>query len=181
MLFRQFYYCANMSTIRTLYLTFIRPHLEYANQVWDPYLVKDCKMLEDVQKFACKVCLKSWNTTYDEMLDSLKCPKLEQRRKALKLCFMHKLVEANAPVLVPLVPRSCVYSTRHTHSRQLSNLSGHTAQYLNSFFPNTISLWSIDVVSSSFHSDVCSDWPRFSCLNSFVSSDSVVSAGSVVV
>ena len=66
MLFRQFYNCADTPTIRTLYLTLIRPHLEYANQVWDPYLVKDCKLLEDVQKFACKVCLKSWNTTYDQ-------------------------------------------------------------------------------------------------------------------
>ena len=153
MLFRQFYNCADTSTIRTLYLTLIRPHLEYANQVWDPYLVKDCKLLEDVQKFACKVCLKSWNTTYDEMLDTLNIPKLEQRRKALKLCFMHKLVGTNAPVLVPLVPRPCVYTTRYTHSKQLSSLSGHTAQYLNSFFPNTITSWnklSSDVVSSPF-------------------------------
>ena len=125
---------ADTSTIRTLYLTFIRPHLEYANQVWDPYLVKDCKLLEDVQKFACKVCLKSWNTTYDEILDTLNIPKLEQRRKVLKLCFMHKLLGTNAPVLVPLVPWSCVYTTQYTHSKQLSSLSGHTAQYLNSVF-----------------------------------------------
>ncbi len=134
LLFRQFYNCADTSTIRALYLTLIRPHLKYANQVWDPYLVKDCKLLEDVQRFACKVCLKSWNTTYDEMLDTLNIPKLEQRRKALKLCFMHKLVGTNAPVLVPLFPRPCVYTTRYTHSKQLSSLSGHTAQYLNSFF-----------------------------------------------
>ena len=133
-MFRQFYNCADTSTIRALYLTLIRPHLKYANQVWDPYLVKDCKLLEDVQRFACKVCLKSWNTTYDEMLDTLNIPKLEQRRKALKLCFMHKLVGTNAPVLVPLFPRPCVYTTRYTHSKQLSSLSGHTAQYLNSFF-----------------------------------------------
>ena len=87
------------------------------------------------------------------MLDTLQIPKLEQRRKALKLCFMHKLVEPNAPILVPLIPRSSLYDTRYTHSKQLSNLSGHTAQYLNSFFPNTISLWnklSSDVVSSSY-------------------------------
>ena len=54
-LFRQFYKCADTSTIRTLYLTLIRPHLEYAIQIWDPYLIKDCKfaLLEDVLKFSC--------------------------------------------------------------------------------------------------------------------------------
>ena len=153
MLFRQFYGCADTSTIRTLYLTLIRPHLEYANQVWDPHLAKDCKMLEDVQKFACKVCLKTWNTTYDEMLDTLNFQKLEQRRKALKLCLMYKLVETNAPVPVPLTTRPCLHDTRRTHSKQLSSLSGHTAQFFNSFFPNTINLWnklSIEEVSSPY-------------------------------
>ena len=118
MLFRQFYTCADSSTIRTLYLTLIRPHLEYANQVWDPYLVKDCKLLENVQKFACKVCLKSWTVAYDEMLHTLKIPKLEHRKKALNLCLMHKLVQTNAPVLAPLIPRSCSYFTRFSHSNK---------------------------------------------------------------
>ena len=30
------------------------------------------------------------------MLDTLNIPKLKQRRKALKMCFMHKLVGTNA-------------------------------------------------------------------------------------
>lgn len=94
-LFWQFYKCADTSTIRTLYLTLIRPHLEYAIQIWDPYLIKDCKLalLEDVQKFACKVYLKSWNTMYDEMLDTLIIPKLEQRSKVLELCLCTNLLK----------------------------------------------------------------------------------------
>ena len=35
-----------------LYKAFIRPHLEYAPQVWDSYLVKDIENLEKCQKFA---------------------------------------------------------------------------------------------------------------------------------
>ena len=153
MMFRQFYSCADTSTIRTLYLSQIRPHLEYANQIWDPHLVKDRKLLEDVQKFACKVCLKKWDTTYDEMLGTLNMPMLEQRRKALKLCLMYKLVEYETPKVVTLNPRLCLYDTRYNHSKQLSSLSGHTSQYLNSFFPSTINLWnelSSDVVSLPF-------------------------------
>ena len=129
MLFRQFYHCAESSTIRTLYLTLIRPHLEYASDVWDPYLIKDCKLLEDVQKFDCKVCLKCWDTDYDEMLTELKIPRLDARRKALKLCILYKIL--NNPSTFPTAPlgyRYCPYTTRSTHSQQLCNLNGHTAQ-----------------------------------------------------
>ena len=51
LLFRQFYHYAEPSTIKTLDLTLIRPNLEYASTIWDPYLIKDRKLLEDVQKF----------------------------------------------------------------------------------------------------------------------------------
>ena len=53
LLFWQFYRCADTDTIRKLYIAIIRPHLEYASQVWDPYLQKDQQTLENIQKFAC--------------------------------------------------------------------------------------------------------------------------------
>ena len=34
----------------TLYKAFVRPHLEYAPQVWDPHLIKDVELLERTQK-----------------------------------------------------------------------------------------------------------------------------------
>ena len=86
LLFRQFYNYADLSTIRILYLTLIRPNLEYASEVWDPYLTRDQSLLENVQKFACKVCLKDWQKEYDELLDTLRIPRLETRQKALRLC-----------------------------------------------------------------------------------------------
>ena len=70
-----------------LYLTLVRPHFEYANQVRNPLFINDLKLLEDVQIFAYKVCQKNWNMPYDEMLDTLNMPKLEQKRKGLNLCF----------------------------------------------------------------------------------------------
>ena len=53
LLFQQFYKCADMEIIRQLYIAIVRPHLEYASQVWDLYLLKHQQTLEDVQKFAC--------------------------------------------------------------------------------------------------------------------------------
>ena len=68
LLFRQFYRYADTDTIRKLYIAIIRPHLKYASQVWDPYLQKDQQTLENIQKFACRVCLKRW---YPAMLRTL--------------------------------------------------------------------------------------------------------------
>ena len=56
LLFQQFYNSADPSTIRLLYLT---PDL-YSNMLVNPYLIRDRSLLqENIQKFACKVCLKT--------------------------------------------------------------------------------------------------------------------------
>ena len=42
-------------------VSLVHPHLEYADQIWDPYTAKDCELLESVQRFAGRVCLISWD------------------------------------------------------------------------------------------------------------------------
>ena len=114
-------------------------------------LIKDRNLLENVQKFACKVCVKNWRTEYDEMLDTLRIPRLETRRKVLRLCQLYKLIENNSNLhLIPSNQRSHTYATRHTHPRQIWNIPGHSSQFLNSFFPRTINEWNTltpDIVS----------------------------------
>ena len=92
MLYRKFSTWADTDTLRCLYLTCIRPHLEYACQLWDPYTTEGIHSLESVQKFACKVCLKQWNMDYDSMLKLLGIPLLATRRKYLKLTTMYNIV-----------------------------------------------------------------------------------------
>ena len=54
--------------------------LEYASQVWDPYLQKDIKLLEGVQKFALRVCTKNYDNSYEDLLDTFQLPELSTRR-----------------------------------------------------------------------------------------------------
>ena len=53
--------------------------MEYACQVWDPYLVKDKKAIEGIQKFAVKVVTSRWDSTYDELMQLVDLKPLEER------------------------------------------------------------------------------------------------------
>ena len=53
LLFRKYSNWADTNTLKNIYVTCIRPHLEYACQLWDPYTSESINILEGVQKFAC--------------------------------------------------------------------------------------------------------------------------------
>ena len=59
-----------------MYKLLVRPHLEYAAPVWSPHLVKDITSLENVQKFALRMCHKNWDAGYQELLDLSTLPTL---------------------------------------------------------------------------------------------------------
>ena len=77
---------------RQLYLSLVRPHLEYAAPVWSPYLHKDINMLERTQQFASKMCTKIRDSSYNELLERLHLPTLAQHRLHLSLCFMYRTI-----------------------------------------------------------------------------------------
>ena len=52
--------------MKTLYCTYVRPHLEFAIQAWCPYFIKDIKELEDVQKRATKLIPELRHLRYKE-------------------------------------------------------------------------------------------------------------------
>ena len=79
-------------TLFNLYVTLVRPHLEYACEVWSPHLQKDIKKLEQVQKFGLRMCTKRWNADYIELLSLFNIPTLGDRRLYLSLCTMYKII-----------------------------------------------------------------------------------------
>ena len=141
MLYRKFSTWADTDTLRCLYLTCIRPHLEYACQLWDPYTTEGIHSLESVQKFACKVCLKQWNMDYDSMLKLLGIPLLATRRKYLKLTTMYNIVH-NSYFFPPaiFVQHNFPYSSYHLNSNFIRPFA--RTQYLySSFIPSVITAW----------------------------------------
>ena len=141
-LYRKFYPSANTSSLLQLYLAYIRPHLEYAVPVWDPYQQGLINSLERVQKFALKVCTKNWSSGYESLLQSCNLPTLASRRHYLKLRLLYQVVNGhlNFPT-APVVPRNLSRSLRNTSTLAFERPVTRTNAHQSSFFPHTIALW----------------------------------------
>ena len=74
-----------------LYKALVRPHLEYANPVWSPYLVKDIKRIESVQRQFTKKITGLRSLKYEDRLKKLKLPSLVYRRKRGDMIECYKL------------------------------------------------------------------------------------------
>ena len=66
--------------VRTLFSTYVRPHLEYAVSVWSPYSQSHIDRIERVQFRATRLIHSLKSLTYEDRLVALNLPKLEDRR-----------------------------------------------------------------------------------------------------
>ena len=143
-----------------LYTTLVRPHLEYAAPVWDPYLVKDINQLEDTQKFALKICTKRWNYNYTNLLQLANLPALVNRRSYLKLCSLFKIVKGLSYFPPDMIKERVSYPYFYTGPPLLFCPFARTNSYKFSFIPSSVSLWNnlpTDALSSE---SVCTFLPN---------------------
>jgi hypothetical protein len=66
--------------VKQLYTSLVRPHLEYANIVWHPFLRKDVEHLEAVQHRATRLAPELKKLSYEQRLQRMELPTLEYRR-----------------------------------------------------------------------------------------------------
>ena len=81
----------SIQTLLKVYLSFIRPCLEYSSAVWNPHFkkLKDIESIENVQKFALRVYLKSFDMDYTDLLRNAA---LQLRRQRDCPCHLYKMV-----------------------------------------------------------------------------------------
>ena len=75
-----------------LYKALVRPHLEYANQVWSPRLAKHVTLIENVQRRATKLVPGLADLEYEDRLRKLKLPTLAYRRLRGDLIEVYKIM-----------------------------------------------------------------------------------------
>ena len=98
-------------------------------------------MLENVEKFGCRLAAHHWDASYQELLELFELQPLEQRRLHLKLGLMFKIIHKLC--YFPNVPpiRDDLPSLRGVRSLPLDPPFAHTNAYKYSFFPHTMSAW----------------------------------------
>ena len=77
---------------RMLYVSLVRPHLDYASVVWNPHLLKDIRALEAVQRRATRMVPQFGTMTYVERLTFLNLPSLYYRRRRMDMIITYKII-----------------------------------------------------------------------------------------
>ena len=142
LLYRRFYGNADPIALFELYTALVRPHLEYACEVWNPHLQKERDQLERVQKYGLRMCSKQWNAGYTDILSLFKIPTLSDRREYLSLCTMFKITQDMmyfpTNVFVPKLPDNLRSSS---NSFLFYQPFAKSNAFLYSFVPFSCSLW----------------------------------------
>ena len=125
------------------YTTLVRPQLEYAASIWDPYTAVNQNKLEMIQRLAARFCCNNYarKASVTLMLEELGWRSLLQRRANLRLILFFKCLHGLVAVDIgrDLTPQR--RDSRHAQPMSF-NIPSETTQYLQKrFLSRTIAQW----------------------------------------
>jgi hypothetical protein len=137
----------NRKTLERMYISFIRPLLEYADQVWDNNVESDHSLdaLDNIQYQAAEaVTGATARCTTISLYNELQWQTLTQRRLQHRLCLFYKIVNRLTPTyLLNLIPAQVSQrTTYHLRNRdQLDEPFTRLQSLSKSYVPATIKSW----------------------------------------
>ena len=159
---RSFSAATSTSTKKSLYLSLVRSQLVYCSQVWRPHLVKDFKLLEDVQRRASKFILNDYTFDYKTRLLRLHLLPLPMILYKLNdICFFVKSIKqlSSSFNILNYVSFSC-NNTRSGSFLKLVQPLVLNNRHKHFYFTRIVRLWKslppIDVHSRSYGSIMAS-------------------------
>ena len=134
-----------LDDLKTIYIGFIRPLVEYAVPVWHPGLTEiQHNALERVQKRALRIMLGSQYNSYSDAMSTCKLPELRKRRDQICIKFANTLLDQ--PKFRNWLPS--IRSECHTYKLRNADLMSipktRTQRYANSPIPYMVKLWNRD-------------------------------------
>jgi hypothetical protein len=108
-------------TFLKLYKAFVRPHLEYANVIWCPFLKRQSKLIESVQRRATKLLRECREMAYVDRLHYLNLHSLKGRRIRGDLIQMFKMFNHIDDVDVQAFFSFTVTNTRNSDGKVFIN------------------------------------------------------------
>jgi len=145
---RNIYHCSPEAKALA-YTSLVRPHLEYAASVWDPFMVGDSTRLEGVQRRAARFAKNDYSrtTSVTQLLNELGWSQLSERRRNARLSMLFKAIHGQIAIPIDSLRRP-VRQTRYSGESAFTNISCRTDTYKYSFFPRTVVDWNALPVST---------------------------------
>ena len=127
-----------------LYKSLVRPHLEYAQEVWQPYLKKHSILMEKVQRRATKLVPELKKLKYEQRLAILNLPSLKYRRLRGDMILTFNLFNnGDEDTNCKLLKKHACRENNHTrgHNRKLSKESYSLNIREYSFSQRIVNTW----------------------------------------
>ena len=140
-MFKKTFKSRGLSLWKSLYTTYIRPHLEFSIQAWSPYQAGDILTLERIQRRATKTITAIAKLPYTERLKRLKLTSLEERRERGDLIQLFKFSRGidriewqNMPPPAPALNGMGPASNTRGHKERLERLAAPGCPQRHNFF-----------------------------------------------
>ena len=133
----------NRSCLERLYVTFIRPLLEYSDVLWDNCTAEQSNDIESIQIEAARIVTGATKLcSIAKLYNDVKWETLSNRRRKHKLILFYKMKHNISPSylteLIPIPPDNR-YTLRN--NRDTPTIQSRSTLYQESFLPSVIRQW----------------------------------------
>ena len=143
---RSLMYQLSRKSLEKLYLSYIRPGLEYGSSVWDNCSKQEKENLENVQRAALRtICGAKKGTSHELLYGETGIEPLQNRRDRKKLIQLYKINHNKCPStlaeLNPVTTRTRAPSYNFRVDSNTTIMATHSKTMHESFYPSTIKQW----------------------------------------
>lgn len=125
------------------YQALVRPQLEYASQVWNPYTLDGVKRIEQVQRSAARFVFSDYRrtTSVTPLIVNLGWDSLHNRRLLSQATMFYKIHHGLVDIQLPQVIKPALFIGRHDHQLKFNIPVASIDPYKFSFYPRAVRIW----------------------------------------